>query len=81
MPCPLPLPNPRPHYETQRPVRYETFDPNEIRANNETQTWTLGVNWLLKGDDLKLQLDYLLTHLDTANDDQGKLVLRSQVLF
>jgi len=62
-------------------VRYETFDPNEKLAANETDTWTVGVNWFLKGDDLKLQLDYLFTDPAASADEQGKLILRSQVIF
>lgn len=62
-------------------VRYETFDPNENKLANETTSWVVGVNWLLKGDDLKLQADYVFTHLDATNDDQGKLILRTQVIF
>lgn len=62
-------------------VRYETFDPNDTLADNETETWTIGANWLLKGNDLKLQLDYLFTNPPANASQQGKLILRSQVLF
>ena len=67
----------------QAVVRHETFDPNSAKFNNETGTWTLGMNLYFKGDDLKLQLDYLRTTLPgtPTPPEQGKLMLRAQTIF
>jgi hypothetical protein len=65
----------------QAVVRYETFDPSSVKFDNETATWTFGVNLFIKGDDLKLQCDYLRTDLPGATPNQGKLILRAQTIF
>ena len=66
----------------QAVVRYETFDPSNVKLNNETTTWTFGANLYIKGDDLKLQLDYLRTSLaGNPTPEQGKLILRAQTIF
>ncbi len=62
-------------------VRYDTFTPNHSLSANSTDSWTLGMNWLIKGDDLKFQLDYLLTNPPADAAQQHKLILRSQVIF
>ena len=33
-------------------VKYDMFDPNTHLTNTTTDTWTLGANYYLKGDDL-----------------------------
>ena len=48
----------------QAVVKYDDFDPNLGIAANSTRTWTLGANYFLKADDLKLQFDYLITDID-----------------
>lgn len=65
----------------QAVVKFETFDPNDKKATNETDTWTVGANWFLKGDDLKLQAAYLYTTLPTPSPIQRQLVLRVQTIF
>lgn len=65
----------------QAVVRYDTFDPNVLLANNSTSTWTLGGNWFLKSDDIKLQFDYLLSDIDGVPAKNKKLILRLQTIF
>ena len=62
-------------------VKYDDFDPNLSLALNSTRTWTLGGNWFLKSDDLKLQFNYLLTDLDGVPAKNKKLMLRLQTIF
>lgn len=62
-------------------VRYDTFTPDNSLSANSTDSWTVGMNWLLKGDDLKFQLDYLLINLPADAAPQHKLILRSQLIF
>lgn len=66
--------------ELQALLKYESFDPNLNVANNSTRTWTVGANYFLKGDDIKLQLDYLITSIygQPTND---KVIVRLQTLF
>src|SRR6185295_2349515 len=41
-------------------VKFESFDPNIDLPGNSTDVWTFGLNYYIKGHDLKVQLDYLL---------------------
>ncbi len=40
-------------------VRYDTFTPDISVTGNDSKSWTFGVNYLLKGDDLKLMFNYI----------------------
>lgn len=62
-------------------VKYETFDPNRDLAGNSSDVWTFGLNYFLKGDDLKLSLNYLLGDAAGARDDQGRVIARMQLVF
>ncbi|HSP07578.1 MAG TPA: porin [Acidobacteriota bacterium] len=59
-------------------VRYETFDPVLIAS---TDTWTFGFNYLIKGDDLKIQINYLRTDAGGLPDTQNKILCRFQLMF
>ncbi len=61
--------------------KYETFDPDLGLSGNSTSTWTAGLNWLIKGDDLKLQLNWLQTRTDGRPGQDDRLLLRMQVIF
>lgn len=65
----------------QAVLKFDDFDPNASLGNNSTNTWTLGANWYLKADDLKLQFDYLLTDIDGVAAKNKKLLLRLQSIF
>lgn len=65
----------------QAVLRYETYDPNTSVDANEDDVWTLGFNYFLKGDDLKLSLNYLLGDPAGPLSDQGRLIARVQVIF
>lgn len=63
-------------------VRYETLDTNTASsADTTTDVWTLGVDYLFKGDDLKLSLNYLLGDRPEPADDGGRVIARVQVVF
>jgi len=62
-------------------VRYETIDPNRAAANDDTHIWTLGANYFIKGDDLKISINYLLGDPAGPLSDQGRLLGRMQVIF
>jgi len=65
----------------QAVLRYETIDPNRAAANDDTHIWTIGANYFVKGDDLKLSINYLLGDPAGPLSDQGRLLGRMQVIF
>lgn len=50
-------------------------------AGNSTHTWTLGANYFLKADDIKLQFNYLLSDIDGLPAKNKKLILCLQTIF
>jgi phosphate-selective porin len=64
----------------QAVVRYETFDPDTDRAADDTDIWTLGGNWLIKGHDLKLLAD-LLALQAPGRGREYRVVARIQAVF
>lgn len=65
----------------QAVIKYDDFDPNLNIETNGTRTWTLGANYFIKADDLKIQLDYLITDIAGQPSQNKKLILRLQTLF
>lgn len=65
--------------KAQAVIRYETFDPTIVIDN--TDTWTFGFNYLIKSDDLKFQLNYMLTNAAGIPEKQNKILARFQVAF
>ncbi len=61
-------------------LKAESFDPRTKVDNDATDIGTAGVNWYLKGHDLKLQLNYMRTSIENQ-DDQDKILARIQVIF
>ncbi len=61
-------------------LRYDTFDPLTDRADDETDTWTVGGSWFLKGNDLKLLADVLALEAP-GRDREYRLVARIQAIF
>lgn len=62
-------------------VRYETYDSNTALGNTTTDVWTFGVNYLLRGEDVRLSLNYLIGDQPNGFDDGDRLIGRLQVLF
>lgn len=66
----------------QAVLGYQTFNPiTELDADLTTNTWTLGFNYLFKGDDLKFMVNYLITDTYILPDTQQKVLVRMQVIF
>jgi phosphate-selective porin OprO/OprP len=61
-------------------AKQETFDPNDTVKNDQTDTTTLGLNYYIKGNDLKVMLDYLRVKVGRL-DSQDKVIARLQVGF
>lgn len=64
----------------QAVVRRESLDPNSERGGDAIDSWLFGLNYLIKGDDLKLQVNYLRGDTPGAPDG-GRLLTRVQVVF
>ena len=67
--------------EWQALLKFESFDPNRRIHGNSTDVWTLGLNYFLKGDDLKLMANYLLTDAAGQPDNRQKILVRLQTVF
>jgi phosphate-selective porin OprO/OprP len=60
-------------------VRYEDFNPDlDIGTTN---TWTLCMTYFIKGDDLKIMVNYLRSDVLGLEDTQNKLLARFQIMF
>jgi phosphate-selective porin OprO and OprP len=67
-------------------VRFETFNPRTSVAGDSTDVWTFGLNYYIKGDDIKLMVNYLLgdraaSGAFEADDNEGRLLTRVQIIF
>jgi phosphate-selective porin OprO and OprP len=62
-------------------VKYETFDPDIDSSGNSTDTWTFGLSYAFKGNNLKVFLNYLLLDVPDEPDRQQKLLARFQASF
>ena len=65
----------------QAVVRQEEFQPNTALENNVIRTSTFGLNYYLKGQDIKFMLDYLDGHVPGSTTDGGRLLSRVQIIF
>jgi phosphate-selective porin len=65
----------------QAMVREEWFDPNTAISGNTMRTLTLGLNYYLKGDDIKFMLNYLIGDVPNTAAEGDRLLTRIQVIF
>ncbi len=62
--------------------RFESFDPNTRISGNTTDVWTVGLNYFIKGDDVKLSANYLIGDAtDGSSDWEGRFLSRVQIVF
>ncbi len=64
----------------QAVVRWETFDPRRGQPGDDTTIWTLGGNWFLQGNDLKLGADVLAIEAP-GRQREYRLLTRIQAVF
>lgn len=61
-------------------ARYDQFDPNRDVANNQRREYTAGVNWFIKGQSLRVILNYIFC--DNQNmDDSHRIILGTQFVL
>lgn len=64
----------------QAVLRREWFDPNSRRGGDAIESWVFGLNYYLKGDDIKFQVNYLLGD-SPGGGEEGRLLTRMQLMF
>lgn len=62
-------------------LRFETYDPDTDVSADESETWTLGLTYFLKGDDLKFSLNYVLGDPAGSPGGQDRLLTQAQLIF
>lgn len=62
-------------------IREESFDPNTASGGNTIRTTTVGLNYHIKGEDIKFMVDYLNGHVPGSGHDGGRILSRLQVIF
>jgi phosphate-selective porin len=62
-------------------VKFETFDPDTDVSGDSTDTWTFGLSYAIKGNNLKVYLNYLLMDVPGEPDLQQKILTRLQASF
>lgn len=62
-------------------VRYERFRADTAAANTTSDGWVFGVNYYVKGDDIKLAFNYHLGDPAGPLSNQGRFFSRLQVAF
>ena len=67
--------------QLQAAVRREHFDPNTSRGGDATNNWLVGLDYYLKGEDLKLMVDYLFGRAAGLPDTHGRLLTRFQIVY
>lgn len=60
--------------------RIDQFDPNRDVSNDLKREYTVGLNWFIKGQALKVVLNYVFCQNQNA-DDSHKLIMATQILL
>ncbi len=64
----------------QMVARFDTFDPNREVDNDERQEYSAGLNYYIKGQALKLMINYIFCQ-DEAREDSHRFFLGTQILL
>lgn len=62
-------------------VRFDNYESNTAKPNMTTEEWTFGVSYLLKGDDLKLSLNYISSQQPAPLPHGDLFLTRVQLVF
>jgi hypothetical protein len=66
--------------KVQALLRYDEFDPDHNIAHNNRREYTAGVNYFIKGQALKVFLNYVFCQNDAAKDSH-RILLGTQILI
>ncbi|MBE7712026.1 MAG: hypothetical protein E7Z92_07825 [Cyanobacteria bacterium SIG31] len=61
-------------------IRYDEFDPNKNVSNNKNREYSLGLNYFIKGQALKLVFNYVFCQNDSVKNSH-RLMFGTQVLL
>ncbi|MEI7475616.1 MAG: hypothetical protein WCK67_12645 [bacterium] len=61
-------------------LKYDTFDPNKNVSDDRSTEYTLGYNYYMKAQNLKLQLDYVHANNKVGNDS-NRVIVQTQYCF
>ena len=64
----------------QAMIRYDEFDPNKDIANNRKKEYVAGINYFIKGQALKLMMNYVFCQNEGLKDSH-RVMLGTQILF
>ena len=62
-------------------LREESFDPNTSIGGNTIRSTVFGLNYYLKGEDIKFMIDYFDGRVPGSTTDGGRVLTRVQVIF
>ena len=65
----------------QAVARYETYDSNTSTAATTSRNWVLGLSYLLKGDDIKLSVNYMLGDPAGPLNHEDRVLGRIQIVY
>lgn len=65
----------------QAVAKFESVDSNVRLSGDSSDAWVFGLNYYIKDHDVKLQLNYHLGSSEGAEDNQGRLIARAQLMF
>lgn len=65
----------------QAVARFERYDSNQLVGDTTSESWVLGLNYYVKGDDVKLVFNYTLGDPAGPLSNQGRAIGRLQVVF
>ena len=61
-------------------ARYDEFDPNHEIDNNKSREYSVGLNYFIKGQGLRLILNYVFCQNEAAKDSH-RIMLGTQILL
>ena len=61
-------------------IRYDQFDPNKDIENNNKKEYVAGINYFIKGQALRLMMNYVFCQNDNTKDSH-RIMLGTQILF
>lgn len=68
------------HPRLQLIARYDQFDPNKNIANDQKREYTAGINWFIKGQSVRMILNYIFC--DNQNtEDSHRIILGTQLVL
>jgi hypothetical protein len=71
----------RPRWRWQLVGRVEQFDPDDSNAGDRLMGITGGAQWLLRGDNVKVQMTYTIVNEETGSIPNNRAVAQLQLRF